>query len=379
MRHRTRVCAFLADLAAIPDRTPALVEEVRVLSGVRVSPELSFVGFRQSRPVHGNAPSYQPYVTNRYGVTRLANTALRLAGVRLAPRAAAAAALKVCGPAFVEAVLACDPELVLIDVRWGDALAALLERELPGAVFVVGSAPPGRRFVRRRSDPSPARVSIVLPTYNGSRYIGQSLASCLEQSHPNIEVIVVDDGSRDDMAAAVGRFGDGRVRYVRHATNRGLPAALNTGFSHATGELLTWTSDDNYYAPDAIERMAAFLVHHPDIAFVYASMFIVEDCAEVAPRVRPALPPGALHHQNGVGACFLYTREVYRTVGEYNAGAALVEDYDYWVRVSKRFRMQRLNAPLYYYRHHDGSLTSQHGADAVAVRFDLVRQQNGLA
>jgi hypothetical protein len=56
-----------------------------------------------------------------------------------------------------------------------------------------------------------------------------------------------------------------------------------------------------------------------------------------------------------------------------------MENYDYWVRVSKRFPMQRLFAPLYYSRHHIQSLTSQHGLENVAVRLDLVRQQNGVA
>jgi hypothetical protein len=57
----------------------------------------------------------------------------------------------------------------------------------------------------------------------------------------------------------------------------------------------------------------------------------------------------------------------------------LVEDYDYWIRVSKRFRMQRLLVPLYYYRYHDQSLTSKHSADEVARRFDVVRQQHGTS
>jgi hypothetical protein len=95
--------------------------------------------------------------------------------------------------------------------------------------------------------------------------------------------------------------------------------------------------------------------------------------------VRTALPPATLQHQNSVGACFLYTREVYQEIGEYNSAAVLVEDYDYWVRVSKRFRMQRLFSSLYYYRHHSNSLTSQHGVDGIAVRFNIVRQQNGVA
>ena len=65
--------------------------------------------------------------------------------------------------------------------------------------------------------------------------------------------------------------------------------------------------------------------------------------------------------------------------GDYQTSATLVEDYDYWIRVSKRFRMQRLVEPLYYYRYHDQSLTSLHSREDVTQRFELVRQHNGIA
>jgi hypothetical protein len=107
-------------------------------------------------------------------------------------------------------------------------------------------------------------------------------------------------------------------------------------------------------------------------------MFIVDDRkAGSVPTVRRVLPPSDLRHQNSIGGCFLYTREVYEQVGDYQISATLVEDYDYWIRVSKRFRMQRLVEPLYYYRYHDQSLTSRHTREDVTQRF--VRQHNGIA
>ena len=373
-----RVCVFVGDLGEIPQRKAALLAEARALSG-DADPEVCFVGFRQSRPVEPGTPAYQPYVTEHYTRVRLANSTLRLAGAGLAPQGVARAALRVCGPAFVEAVLAADPDLVLLDVRWGKHLARWLEADFPERVFLTGDAAAGRRYADRSSAGPTDRVSIVLPTYNGSKYIRQSIRSCLAQSYRNIELIVVDDGSHEDMAAIVAEFDDARLRYIRHDRNRGLPATLNTGFQNATGELLTWTSDDNYYDPDAIRHMAAFLHRHPALAFVYTSMFIVDETGSGAfSRVRSALPPSALREHNGVGACFLYRRSVYREIGEYSSAAVLVEDYDYWIRVSKRFRMQRLRTPLYFYRHHDDSLTSRHGTDEVAQRVQAIRHQSGV-
>jgi len=374
-----RVCIFVGDLGTIPQRKAALLAEVRLLGGEDTATEVCFVGFRQTRAVDADTLVYLPHITERYTLVRVANTALRLVDARLAPLGAARAALRVCAPEWIEAILACEPDLVLIDGRWGRHLASLLEEDLPGAVFVTGDAAAGRRL-RRTTIDTDALVSIVLPTYNGSKYIRQSIRSCLDQSYRNLELIVVDDGSREDIGSIVAEFTDSRLRYVRHEKNRGLPETLNTGFRHATGALLTWTSDDNYYASDAIERMAGFLQRHPGISFVYTSMHLIDDNGlEMRPSIRPALPPAGLRDQNCVGGCFLYTRKVYREVGDYSAAAVLVEDYDYWVRVAKGFRMQRLFAPLYYYRHHAGSLTSQHGSEKVAVLFDVVRQQNEVA
>src|SRR5438128_1966436 len=91
-------------------------------------------------------------------------------------------------------------------------------------------------------------VSVILPTHNGSKYLRQSIESCLSQTYLDIELIVVDDGSMDETSAILESLTDDRVRKIRHQTNRGLSAALNTGCAEARGEYLTWTSDDNLYA-----------------------------------------------------------------------------------------------------------------------------------
>jgi glycosyltransferase involved in cell wall biosynthesis len=117
-------------------------------------------------------------------------------------------------------------------------------------------------------------VSIVLPTYNGSRYIQQSIDSCLNQTYSNIELIIVDDGSTDCTEQIINSYTDNRIRYIQHQKNAGLPTALNTGVAHATGDYLTWTSDDNFYAPQAIETQLTFLLKNK-YDFVYCDIFVM--------------------------------------------------------------------------------------------------------
>ena len=206
-------------------------------------------------------------------------------------------------------------------------------------------------------------VSIVLPTYNGSRHIAQSIESCLNQTYRELEIIVVDDASTDDTPAIVDGFlrKDGRVRCIRHPVNRKLPAALNSGFAHCRGKLQTWTSDDNFYTPDAIAAMAEALNSNAGVDIVYANQTIVDEAgAEVGPWNN-----GPIHHliyRNCIGGCFLFRQAVCRDVGGYNEESFLVEDYEFWLRASLRHRFTHLERPLYFYREHPGSLTAQHAA-----------------
>jgi hypothetical protein len=282
---------------------------------------------------------------------------------------------------LLEGIRGADPD-VIVSVHPG--WTTLLRRQIRAAgerwpCVSLGQPLPAPAAPWRRYDRQ-ATVTIVLPTYNGVRYLGESIQSCLSQTHTNLELIVVDDGSTAPVGDVVSTFTDRRLTYVRLTKNGGLPRALNEGFARATGSYCTWTSDDNFYAPDAIERLLAFLQTYPSIDFVYAESYRRHEQDDREPWdedvIRPR-PPESLARDNYIGACFLYTRHVARTIGEYNAGAVLAEDYDYWVRINKRFTMQRLFAPLYTYRFHRESLTSKHGED-IARTVKAVQHAHGV-
>jgi glycosyltransferase involved in cell wall biosynthesis len=203
-------------------------------------------------------------------------------------------------------------------------------------------------------------VSIVLPVYNGERYLMESIRSCLDQAYHRIELIVVDDCSTDSTPAILDGLDDDRVRRLRNETNLGLARTLNVGFRESTGDYLTWTSDDNLYTGRALSQMVSYLEEHPEPAFVYADYWNMDEHGRVVDRVH-LKPPEYLKQFNCVNACFLYRRSVYKVVGEYDADAALSEDYDYWLRVHRTFQMAHLPEPLYCYRRHPYSLTAMAG------------------
>jgi len=223
-------------------------------------------------------------------------------------------------------------------------------------------------------------VSIVLPTYKRARVLPHAIRSVLAQTYANWELIVVDDNSPDDTPRVVASFDDPRIHYVRNDPNLKLPRALNRGFSLARGDYLTWTSDDNLYAPRAIEAMVRRL-RQGDCDLVYADYWLFSQDDEAGRPLDPQvdrLPDTVqLDKGNHMGACFLYTRRLYEAVGDYDPELFLVEDYDFFIRASKRFRFAHIAEPLYYFRRDDDTLYLSRFAEVKASDV-LVRYKNGL-
>jgi GT2 family glycosyltransferase len=365
-----RVCLFSPSLE--PLLRPEVVERVR-RAFAPVEPEIILL----TNSWADIPPGSDVYVTA--GARTWGMRALRFAGETgsLGWATMTRTLAPLVGPAIVEALRAADPDVVVCTSEAAASQLRLLLHRTHGRwpCVTVGEAFP-TASVTRCYDPG-AKVSIVLPTYNGSRFLREAISSCLTQTHRNIELLIVDDGSREPAADTAREFGDARLRLIRHAQNKGLPHSLNTGFSHATGDFFTWTSDDNLYMPDAIEQMVRCLNTYTDVGFVYAESFRIDASGQidsVAPVLRTR-PPESLAVDNFIGACFLYRRVVHDVIGQYDPAAALAEDYDYWIRVARRFTMQRLFRRLYCYRFHDASLTARCDRRVVEQRANAVRRQ----
>ncbi|MFH0823994.1 MAG: glycosyltransferase [Pseudomonadota bacterium] len=211
-------------------------------------------------------------------------------------------------------------------------------------------------------------VSIVLPTYNGAAYLSRSLQSCIDQVYRNWELIVVDDASTDETPEIIRDYvaRDSRIRSIRNDANRKLPASLNEGFSHAMGELLTWTSDDNQYRPEAINRLAGVLEANPDVDVVYSDHTYIDAEGRFTKYCAVAHAEN-LVAWNCVGACFLYRRKVHEELGGYSEDSYRCEDWDFWLRGLTRFKFMPLHEDLYLYRLHPNSITGSQFQKVLAA------------
>ena len=147
----------------------------------------------------------------------------------------------------------------------------------------------------------------------------------------------------------------------------------NKGFALCRGEYLTWTSDDNYYASNAIELMLKELTRS-QVDFVYTRYNVIDEAGNILRQGRTELP-GYLDIDNCLGGCFLYHRRVYETIGDFNKEAFLAEDYEYWLRVRAKFKMKKMDDVLYYYRLHLKSLTGVHQEDKVQEQVQKIRKR----
>lgn len=220
------------------------------------------------------------------------------------------------------------------------------------------------------------KVSIILPTHNGSRFICEFIQSCLSQSLTDFELVVVDDGSTDDTALKVMEYTDPRIRLIKHLDNQKLPAALNTGFSHAQGDYFIWMSDDDQLHPMALETLTNYLDLHPEADAVYGDYCQMDENGSPGLRIK-------LDEQNPkqplCTPAFLYRRKLYSNLGGYKPECFLFEDYEFWLQVWCRYRMDYLPAiePYYYHRERSGSLTDRYKwwvhEQSVKLRRKLLR------
>lgn len=218
----------------------------------------------------------------------------------------------------------------------------------------------------------PALVSIGIASYNNARYIEEMLESVRHQTHPAIELIIVEDCSTDNSAEVITNWLT-RTAYpatfIQHEVNQGLVRAFNKCRANAHGEYVSWVGSDDILAPDMIAKtVAEFERQGTDCAAVYADCRIIDSSGhEIAPSFlryfnlsfAAAPPQGNLIVPllNGYYLPALTTtvrHSALDAVGEYDL-SLYSEDLDMWLRLSRHFKFAYLPATLGAYRVHNAS------------------------
>jgi glycosyltransferase involved in cell wall biosynthesis len=231
------------------------------------------------------------------------------------------------------------------------------------------------------------RVSIITVTYNYGHFLPEAIQSVLEQTFPDWELIVVDDGSTDNTADVVASFQDHRIRYVCQQ-NRGNPAARNAALKMATGEYVAFLDADDAWLPDKLQKQVTQLDSlPPSVGLVYSDAYVFndEDGAVIRRFLQGRTPPrGRVFTQllPEEGGWFIHDtaslirRVVFERVGLYDESLRTYEDWEMWVRIANVYEVEGSDEPLARCRHHSSQLS---GRLEEMYRYGVAAQRKVMA
>lgn len=204
------------------------------------------------------------------------------------------------------------------------------------------------------------KVSVIIPTYNQSRYLCEAIDSVLAQSYKDFELIVVDDGSTDDTQEAVKHYGN-KLQYV-YQKNQGCPGAMNTGVRNSQGEYFAMLGHDDLWLPDFLATQVAVLDGNPELAFVSSGTHVIDDKGKNiglwnVGHFRKKSFSNLLKSNFIFHLTTLVRRKHFDEVGQFDENLQTAQDYDLWLRLAKKFKFECTDIPLAKYRLHASNLS----------------------
>jgi glycosyltransferase involved in cell wall biosynthesis len=171
-------------------------------------------------------------------------------------------------------------------------------------------------------------VSVVIPVYNGARYLREALESVFAQTYRPFEVIVVDDGSVDDSSLIAQSFPE--VRYIRQA-NQGVAAARNNAIDTARGQFLAFLDQDDLWTPEKLRLQIGHLLSHPELGYTLTQQkFFLDPGAALPSWFRKELFDSV--HTGWVLGTLVVRRTTFEQVGNFSTGYAAANDSDWFFR-----------------------------------------------
>ncbi|MGY3238652.1 glycosyltransferase involved in cell wall biosynthesis [Bradyrhizobium sp. USDA 4448] len=224
-------------------------------------------------------------------------------------------------------------------------------------------------------------IAVVITTYNQARFLEESIQSCLRQSRPPDEIIVVDDGSGDDPASVVQRHA--KVRLITQ-DNRGLAAARNVGLAAAVSDYITFLDADDRLLAEALEIGERMLERHPEAALSYGAYRYINLAGEiisgknyVAALDDPYLQFLRIGNFIGMHATVIYRRARLAAVTGFNESMPACEDYELFIRLAKTHQLVSHENVVAEYRMHSANMSKNRPMMlATAIRV-LDRQLTG--
>jgi glycosyltransferase involved in cell wall biosynthesis len=204
-----------------------------------------------------------------------------------------------------------------------------------------------------------SKVSIIIPTYNNKKYIGAAVASALNQTYHNIEVIIVNDNSTDNTENVIREFKDPRITYLKLDANQGVSNARNIGIKQSTGEYIAFLDSDDMYLETKIEEQINIFKTSQvsDIGVVYCGFKTIDERDVVLKEVfAKGKKWDGITNGEFIGATPLIKRECFKKAGLFDTNLKYFEDMDLYFRIyENKYSFACIRKPLYLCRSHSSN------------------------
>lgn len=205
-------------------------------------------------------------------------------------------------------------------------------------------------------------ISVILPVYNAAAYIEQSVASILNQTYRNFELIIINDGSKDDSEEIIKKIKDERIRYYCQS-NGGMARALNKGIELSNGEFIARQDADDISLPERFEKQVNFLMKHGNVGLLGTWAEIIPPKNNMRrfhkhPADNVQLKVDLFFNNPFVHSSVMMRKKALEIVGYYNVDKdPLIQDYDLWARFSRNTEIANLPEVLVNYREVSGGIS----------------------
>lgn len=208
-------------------------------------------------------------------------------------------------------------------------------------------------------------ITVVIPLYNGKKYISETIKSVLSQTYGNYETVVVDDGSTDGSFEILETSFKGRIRYFRQE-NSGISAARNKGIAEARGEFIAFLDHDDKWLPEKLEKQMGLFRNNPETGLVYSNSFITDENGarhgtifDIQPPYRGKVFYKLLKADFMPVATVMVKKNVIDQAGVFSGNFSVAEDWDLFLRISKKYQVDYVDEALAEYKVHSGGFSTK--------------------
>ncbi len=233
-----------------------------------------------------------------------------------------------------------------------------------------------------------AKITVLMPTYNGSKHIRTSIDSVLSQTFSDFELLIVNDGSTDNTLDIITSYNDCRIRVITNERNIGITKSLNRGLAKARGEYIARLDDDDVSMPERLQKQYDFLNKHTDIVLVGGWAEHIDKNGDIIRVRKTPTDPLVIRYELLYSNCFYHSAIMFRKqeildIGGYNEEFKHAQDYELFSRLINNHKLANIPEVLIQYRMNPNSIVSTqksqkivHANALATIRNLISRYQN---